>query len=225
MYVIESATNAWIVYANSAWFQSNWKSSLDQNNAIVFLGVCHSVDGYDNIATNVGGKTVFGAHGSADGYVVDSAFKEIIQFMNGTLSTRYRNANRAYENISSFYKGTVKLMGDGLNTLCPAPQGVFPLTGIEKTAGWGCILFDSFMDTSVSANIAVVPSIGTIGVRSWGGNFSGSFYIEFPHSGAGVSVEAVSDKCRSAGGQQGRPLDGDGIAPMPVNGQSKEWSW
>ena len=225
MYVIGSETNSWSVYAESRWFQRNWKTQLDQNNAIVFLSVCHSVEGYNSIASNVGGKTVFGAYGPADGILVHNAFTEIIEFMNGTSTTKYRSANRAYDHIAEFHKYTVRLVGDGLSTLCPVPQRVFPLTSLEVKTGWGCILFDSFMDNSFSANNSVVPSLGSVGTRSWGGNSSGMFFIDFLYTGFGISIEAVSDNCRSAGSEQGRPMDGDGIAPMPINGQSKEWSW
>jgi Bacterial TSP3 repeat len=225
MYVIESSTNVWKVYADSSWFQKNWKSALDQNNALVFLGVCFSANGYNSLATNTGGKTTFASHGDADGVLVNDAFTEIIGFMNGTISTKYRSADLAYDQIPAYYKGTVKLIGDGLSTLCPVPQSVFPVKDSEKDTGWACILFDTYMDSAIDANMSVVSNQGTIGTRSWGGNFSGSFYIDFLYSGTGVSVEAVSDKCRSFGGQQGRPLDGDGVAPMPANGQSKNWSW
>jgi hypothetical protein len=221
---VSEGSNSVSVYANSAWFQNNWKTALDQNNAIVFLCVCYSADGYDALALNVGGKTVFASHGDADGILVNNALIKIIEFMNGTDSIKHRNTTDAYAHTSEVFKETVKIMGDGLSTLCPSPQSVFPLKSSEIKTGWGCILFDSYMDGSVPANTAVVPTSGAIGTRSWGGSSNGVFYIEFLHSGSSVSVEALGDKCRSWG-QQGRPMDGDGVAPMPVDGQSKEWSW
>lgn len=80
------------------------------------------------------------------------------------------------------------------------------------------------MDSSVSADTAVVPTAGTLGIRSWGGNDQGRFFVSFPQVGS-ASAEAVGSVCRSKGGTIGRPLDGDAAVPMPENGQSKEWSW
>ena len=92
----------------------------------------------------------------------------------------------------------VKLIGDGLSTFCPSPQAVFPVTQDEAEAGWGCILFDSFMDDSVSAGTAVVPISGNVGTRSWEGNDNGNFFIDFHHFKTPATVEAVGDKCRSS---------------------------
>jgi hypothetical protein len=227
MYVIASSNSA-SVYATSAWFQNNWKNSLTQNNAIVFISACHAADGDDSIASSVGGQTVFAPHGSPSGQEVDEDYKMIISLMNGTSFPRksyQRVAANAYALTTEPVKHLISYVGDGLSTLCPAPQNVFPFSSAEVKTGWGCILFDSYMNGSVSAGTAVIQKTGTVGTRSWGSNLSGSFFIDFLYSGTSASVEALGDKCRSAGNVQGQPLDGDGIAPMSADGQSKEWSW
>ena len=81
------------------------------------------------------------------------------------------------------------------------------------------------MNDSVPAGTAVIPISGNVGTRSWGGDDNGNFFIDFHHFKTPATVEAVGDKCRSKGISVGRPLDGDASAPMPVNGESKEWSW
>jgi hypothetical protein len=227
MYVIASSNSA-SIFATAAWFQNNWKNSLTESNSIVFISACHAADGYDSIASSVGGRTVFAPHGSPSGPQIDESYQIIISLMNGTFyphKNYQRVACNAYALATEPVKALISYFGSGLSTLCPAPQSVFPLSSAQVKARWGCILFDSYMDGSVSAGTAVVQKTGTVGVRSWGCNLSGSFFIDFLHSGTGASVEALGDKCRSAGSAQGQPLDGDGIAPMPMNGQSKEWSW
>ena len=223
-------TNYWSVLVYPKWFSNNWKPSLDQRKAIIFLEACYSADGYPSIASGVGGKTALATHDEQYGPVVDEVFRGILGYMTGTSTSaenEKRVAKNAYASLSSASKTMVKLAdnGDGLSTLCPTPQSVFPTTTEESKAKWGCILFDSYMDNSVSAVTAVVPITGTIGTRSWKENGTGSFFIDFLHSGSGVSVEAIGNKCRSAGGGAGVPMDGNAVAPMPTDGESKVWSW
>ncbi|MFA7054493.1 MAG: hypothetical protein WC328_15880, partial [Kiritimatiellia bacterium] len=221
------ATNYWSVIAFPAWFSRCWKPSLDQRKTIVFLEVCYSSDGYPSIASSVGGQTVFSSYGSAEGATTDAAFLDVIDKMHTTVATPNKSrrvAASAFSASSVLTQNAISLLGDGLSTLCPAPQTVFPASPVEARSGWGCILFDSYMDSSVSADTAVILTAGTVGTRSWGGNGQGHFYVSFPHAGP-ASVEAIGGVCRSKGGTIGRPLDGDAAVPMPENGQSKEWGW
>ncbi|MEI9478895.1 MAG: hypothetical protein WCO26_20315, partial [Deltaproteobacteria bacterium] len=221
------SSNFWSVIATSAWFSNNWKPISDQHKAIVFLEACHGADGYASIASSVGGKTVFATHGEPSGSVSDEAFQSIVEVMNGNDTIHAQNGRSALNAFNSINNnnllGIIEMSGDGLSTLCPAPQRVFPSSPEEVNARWGCILFDTYMDISVSANIAVISTAGIIDSRSWKGNETGYYYIDFIHSGASTAVEASGDKCKSVGGS---PLEGSAKAPMsPVTGEPKEWGW
>ena len=71
------ATNYWSVMADSSWFVNNWKASLDQHKAIVFVEACYSADNYNSIAASVGGRTVFAIHGEQAGAEIDALFEII----------------------------------------------------------------------------------------------------------------------------------------------------
>jgi len=228
--VPDDETNYWSVVALAAWFQDNWQSALDERQAIVFLAVCCSADGVESIGESVGGRTVFAVSDEQDGSDVDLVYQEIVGHMNGTHGEpRQRKAADAYAAATNvwgpIFPDMIVMEGDGRSTLCPVSSTVFPLHAAEAKAEWGCISFDTYMDDA-SADEAVVATKGVVGSRTWGTDGIGSYYIDFEFSGKGIGVEAVSDKCRSASTlEQGRPLDGDAQAPMPVGGQSEKWSW
>jgi len=224
------ATNYWSVVASADWFIENWKDSLDQKKSLVFLEVCHGADGAVSIAESVGGKAVFAVEGEQSGYLADQLFTKVVGYMNGTFYLAkpcHRPARMAFSEVVTQPGGDILHMeGDGRCTLCPAPQSVFPESTERAKPEWGCILFDTYMNGLVSANDAVIPTSGSISNRSWGSDGSGNYYVEFEFEGTGIGVEAVSNKCRSVVSiYEGRPLDGDAVAPMPTNGQSKMWSW
>ena len=229
MYVFyDNQNNRWKVIATSQWFLNNWKPFLDQRRALVFLKICCGADGfgaygYMSVASCVGGQTVFAVHGEQVFAAADTFFQAVVEMMNGTSShfKDDRSALSAFLTVKGKMNATpLDMVGDGRTTLCPAPQQVFPTSVGGAKAKWGCILFDTYMDNSISAGTAVVPVTGTINSRQWGQD---AFYIDFTHNGQSGKAKAVNENCRSLG-QPSKRMDGDGKAPLIVD-DDKEWEW
>jgi len=134
------------------------------------------------------------------------------------------------------------MIGNGWTTLCPATAGdhnktefaVFPVGSVGSRKGWGGIIFDTYMDVSSWANLAVYKQIGTcvINDRIWFGNEIGKFGIGFPFdntTGGYADMRANARLCRNAPAGLNRALDGNGIAPngdvQPPANDDVTWSF
>jgi len=113
--------------------------------------------------------------------------------------------------------------------LCPAPVAKFPSASPGTRKGWGCIVFDTYMNEDVAAGDALSKVSGgcTISNIRWIENGSGRYAIgfDFDNSGAGgATMKAEADECVHASGiaGSGRRLDGDGVTP---NGDDVTWSF
>jgi hypothetical protein len=149
--------------------------------------------------------------------------------MNGvTDGALRRTAGEAYDNKTG-YTGNLTMSGNPWTTLCPAPladNSLFPETAVSETRkGWGCILFDTYMNTTNSANDALTVVSGCpITNRRWFGNADGYYGVGFDFDktgGSNTTLRAVADRCRNKG-IQGRAMDGDRVQP---NNDDKEWSF
>jgi hypothetical protein len=143
-----------------------------------------------------------------------------------------RSAKEAYQTRKSLLTYT-RMSGSGRSTLCPVPLGTYPnasetypSVANQAKGGWGGIVFDTYIDDCANIAECITASTGTISSLYWVKHDDRRIGGEFNHTGTGMAVEAVPNKCRSAVSfGEGRPLDGDGIGPMPLNGESKNWSW
>lgn len=119
------------------------------------------------------------------------------------------------------------------STLCPAPFVTFPSVIAGNRPGWGCAIFDTYMEDSENPMFAVTKASGdcVIGPRRWVNiNGAGSGIVGFDYDNVGRSgavLRAVHERCRNRGlpwdphhGQRG--LDGNGVAP---NGDDHQWSF
>jgi hypothetical protein len=85
--------------------------------------------------------------------------------------------------------------------------------------GWGCIIFDTYMDDQSQADHALVCDAGgPISDQCWcgdGGYGFGEFILGFSYDntgGGGATVRADADYCTDHGGKQmdGNRVDGNG---------------
>ena len=157
------------VRVSTTWLSSNWHSSLNANQAIVVFDSCHSMDlGSDGLSTSEasGGRLRFGFHNSSHGWDGITPITHLLMAMNGNAppnpDTPYRTANRAFPLVQEFLdkkEGEAKyvvntIIGSGQfnTTLCPAPLAHtphFPKSPSSFNDGFGCLLFDTTLDSSV----------------------------------------------------------------------------
>ena len=98
--------------------------------------------------------------------------------------------------------------------------------------GWGCVVFDTYMDDSLGATDALVGVAGPpVGQQHWGAPTAygptvyGRFVLGFSYdktSGTGITVKAIADKCRNKGVDGGREMDGDRQTPSK---DDRSWSF
>jgi len=64
------------------------------------------------------------------------------------------------------------MFGNGWSTLCPAPVAFYPDADPGQRKGWGCIIFDTYMDDTISATDALTMVAGGAAVTNvrWLGN-------------------------------------------------------
>ena len=157
--------------------------------------------------------------------------------MNGSHYTgTRRTAGRAYGEGAEFYHESTEytnqlVMGGNVwTTLCPAPSVSFPSEIITARKGWGCVIFDTYVDKdweSASNALALVSGSCTISNVQWLSNPYGEYGIgfDFDKTGTGsVTVKVHADKCLHdcSNTGMGRELDGDRI---DENGDDYEWEF
>ncbi len=126
----------------------------------------------------------------------------------------------------------VKMDGNNWTTLCPAPiydsdGPVWPDSDPGSRYGWGCIVFDTYMDDGIGADTALLlDSGGPIYDRNWRGDAShGRFILGFDYdktSGTSTTMRAEADNCKNAPAGEGREMDGNRQAD---NEDDKSWTY
>lgn len=119
------------------------------------------------------------------------------------------------------------MIGNPYRTLCPAPQfqvGTWPKQPAPAGKGFGFIIFDTYVDTSIPASEALVFEDDSMKKGVWWienqfGAFGLGFEYEKPEDGGATKVAAIAKKCRSKVSEpgKGKQLDGDRVAPNKDN--------
>ena len=153
---------------SSVWLQSNWKPSLDAKNAIVSWNTCFSATGngaLPSVKEAAGGRWRIGYANTTTGFEGFGVNTTFFSFMNGKNGegTR-RTAGDAYGGGSG-YSANVRMSGNPWTTLASAhissnawmPLALFPDSGSSAHfgKGWGCVLFDTYLDDTMSAPLAI----------------------------------------------------------------------
>ncbi len=228
----------------SNWIEKNWKENRDGNRAIgLFLGCDTAVDAPANanfaelrkaVIDKAGGREAFGYKKGVPASAVEADVPKLLGNMNGSLGG---GANRTarYAFLRNEYTENFVWKGNGWTTLCPAPEQTFPkpgsslytdATGMRR--GFGCVLFDTYLDESQSPAQAVSKLDGggalDAGPRWFAGNQTFGIGFEFSlMESALLTMRAHSAFCVNKGSADGRrKLDADSVAP---NGDGKNLDW
>lgn len=160
--------------------------------------------------------------------------EKFLRRMNGeTDSAEKRTAGEAWDSGTN-YSANVRMHGNDWTTLCPAPMKdapVFPASSPGNRYGWGCIIFDTYMNSNISPSVALFKVSGgpTYNYR-WSGNTHGKFILGFDYDktgGAATTMRAVGKECKNKDPDGGRRLDGDRVAPNDTDAtpDNREWSY
>ena len=224
------------VYVNSLWLSEN--SSLNDNKAITHWAVGRSADSdsseEDSVMAAAGGRWRIGYSGTS-GFGPAVAANTVYHFfkrMNGTVDNgAYRTAGEAYD--EGYYGENVVMAGNPWTTLCPAPmdsvQSIWPTSNpapyYEDFPGWGCIIFDTYMNES-NANLAITGD--NIFSQSWSAETGhGKFVLGFKYYNEDTTeVSTNYNYCIGADG--GNQMDANRIAPndnTDPEGANIEWGF
>ncbi len=229
--------SCWSVRVSSNWLNTNYKGTCDANNTITFWDICHSASagtGEPAVKEAAGGRWRIGyldTTGETECRAVNQMF---LKRMNGkTDDTTRRTAGRAWDGGTN-YPGwptlNVQMDGNDWTTLCPAPMHndpVWPASNPGDRYGWGCVVFDTYMNDNYSAASALVRVTGgPTYAHTWAGNTYGKSILgfDFDKTGGGATtMKAEADNCRNKDGAgKGRKLDQNRVAP---NGDDRTWSY
>ena len=180
------------VEVDTSWFTNNWKTSLDNNNAIVMWSICYSASNCPTAGISIkdaaGGRWRSGYELPTHVLETSDVNRTLLQRMNGTVGNgNLRTAGQAYNDSTIIYRqinpawrfdwddilgrymrfvGSVKMDGDWWTTLCPAPleiAPVYPASPVnENRKGWGCVLLDTALDDTPPAKDAMVKTLGGV---------------------------------------------------------------
>jgi hypothetical protein len=168
---IIDASQYYFVRIPSSWFEINWSAMLNSINSIVFWAFCHSADKTDtlkSIMDSGGGRWRVGSCGETSTLTDYNTVNRFFRKMNGkNNSGNRRTAGEAYADGAG-YRSHVRMAGNKWTTLCPAlakGKWIYPSSQVsEKRKGWGCVVFDTYMDSSVSA-ASIVTGSGINNIR------------------------------------------------------------
>ncbi len=124
----------------------------------------------------------------------------------------------------------MKMHGNDWTTLCPAPMNddpVWPDSNPGNRYGWGCIIFDTYMNVSVvGGNALTMVTGGPTYDHNWRGDTTyGKFALGFDYDktgGLATNMRGVAASCRNNDPDGGREVDGDRVNP---NKDDRDWSY
>jgi len=237
---LDEDTSYYYVAVDTTWVAANWKTKLDDNEAIVMWSSCYSASNCPTAGISVkeaaGGRWRSGYEGlvtTPEAVAVNTAF---LGRMNGSIANgNFRTAGGAYNAINyKLINNTVKMNGNPWTTLCPAPLAVnpaYPLAPVTaKRKGWGGILFDTALSpVTTAAPLARIGGNAVIEDAKWledpEGNFYGfGFIFDKTLDNAPTTMKAFSNQIRneSGEGKEGRQMDGNRVQP---NNDDFDWSF
>ena len=178
--------------------------------------------------TQAGGRWRGGYWGTTNEIEARDVNEQFLKNMNGTWNAgSRRTAGEAYNNGIG-YTANLRMDGNDWTTLCPAPMAdsaVWPDSVMGNVIGWGGIIFDTYMNDTISASSALVRVSGcpTFNHR-WAGNSNGMYMLGFDYDktgGQATTMQAVPSNCKNKDTVgSGREMDGDRVAS---NNDDKQW--
>ncbi len=241
--------DCWAVRVESAWVAQWYESVLNGNRALTFWACCHSADERTkdgevvkaSLKERAGGRFRVGFKGVAWQSDIVGAIGGLLRDMNNSDGDDYMRSLANRHPHDETVVGTTKMVsdGNGWTTLCPAPiyeKSVWPNgTNTAEGWGWGCIIFDTYMNTTVSAADALKQMAGPATynhhwVAGKHGSYILGFYFQKKEGDPDTIMKAVGSQCRNAGEDGGRGLDGDRTAPNDNSrpdseSDPKKWSF
>ncbi|MDZ7617412.1 MAG: hypothetical protein U1E05_10425, partial [Patescibacteria group bacterium] len=224
------------------WIKNNWETARRANHSIGFFFGCRSAEALtlpgpfegESVLTVAGGRVNFGYSGTTN-YEKDADDAQLLlRRMNGrTDEGQLRTAGQAFT-AGAFNQGFT--MAPEANapaswtTLCAAPYERFPSEAQSGFAtypqehqhagqelGFGGIIFDSYMDSSISAGQALQRGVFGPGFeikpRYWMRDFAVGFLFR-REVGTVLSMFAPAAQCRNKGDAgHTRAMDADRRAP------------
>lgn len=220
----------------STWLLSNFKATTDANKTITHWAICYSAQSgtTSSVKEAAGGRWRIGYWDPTSEGEAKTTSDKFFKNMNGTTSNNQkRTAGESWDGGAN-YPPNARMDGNIWTTLCPAPirdneKPCWPDTNPlgQNRYGWGCIIFDTYMNDTIAANTALtISSGGPIYDPEWGADTaSGKFLLGFDFdktTGNVTTVQAINDKCKNKDPDGGRELDGDRAAPSK---DDRSWSY
>jgi len=216
------------VAVSSSWLRNNFSATLNTNRAITHWAICRSATAGlgRSVKEAAGGRWCIGYRNVTSMIECLNTARRLLKRMNGTWENgTLRTVGEAW--AAGAFSDNVRMDGNKWTTLCPVPieqNATWPDSDPGERHGWGCIIFDTYMDDTASAEDALVcTSGGPISDQSWCGDTGyGKFVLGFNYdntSGGGASLKAVADYCTDHGGKK---MDGDRVAD---NGDDRTWDY
>jgi len=168
----DSSRMRWLVVVETNWFKLNWKAEQDERKAITAMLGCHGAEpsptSPDSLMANVGGRVVLAYTGLTDTSQHQPNMATFFTRLAGTYDSRWNGRRTAGEawNGGSGYSSNLRMIGNDWTTLEPAVQ-FCGKTGFHEDKGAATIAFDTYMDSSVSADTAVEITAGSGSARRW----------------------------------------------------------
>ena len=221
MVAYEVAEDQWRVKVDTNWLNQNWEEQLDENHAFVFWASCYSA----TIMNYAGGCVSFGYSTTVTDFTAGQQIQTLLHRMEGGYpDVTKRSAGAAFN--AGGLGSALTMSGGGWSTLYPTPIAVsacWPDSDPGLRTGWGCLIFDTYMDISSPPGSALVcENGGPISNVQWCGDTGYGKYVlgfNYDNTGGGASLRAVADYCTDEGG---KPMDGDRETP---NGDDYSWQY
>jgi len=231
------------VEVSSDWLAANWAATLNANKSIALWSICFSATG--NAATGeaavkeaAGGRWRSGYKQPTNMGEAQFVNKKFLERMNGTTDAAdKRTAGEAWDGGNGYQYGgrlNVQMDGNDWTTLCPCPMAddeVFPTADPGERYGWGCVIFDTYMNSTIPAGDALIKVAGgSTYQHGWVPNTHGTFSLGFDYDktdGAATDMRAVGKECKNGDPDGGRRLDGNREKPNDTDAtpDDKNWSY
>lgn len=217
--VYRNDTMCWSVYVPDTWFASNWAQSLNAARAITWWYSCQEY----SCARVAGGRVTLGYSIAPDLSGHTTTLGLFFGRMTGQASgwdVSQRRAGEAYAGgsfqCSLQCTATDPTLPPWHTTLSAAPLQSGP--GCIGQAGAGYVVFDTYMNEFVAANVAVEKTGGAANPsgRRWFGTGYGKYGVSFDFTWASgdLQMRALGTQCMNKGfpnNYGSRQMEGDRI--------------
>jgi hypothetical protein len=241
MQVYQYASGIWVARVAAAWHTSNFQNADNNNKTVTFWDICYSASGSPSVKEAAGGRWRIGYQYPTDAGECYDTNHRFLRRMNGLDgNAQKRTAGEAW--TAGGFTANTKMQGNQWTTLCPSPMlntsqaGTYHVWPPDQSAvgqrfGWGCIIFDTYMNDSKAANEALIDVSGlpTYDHR-WarGDPWREKYMLGFTFDNSKDSedttthVRAVATQCANKDADGGRALDGNRVTP---NEDDRDWEY